>query len=349
MNALQAYFSSFTDRLAYIELQKEVGKAVGLSLLDVPLPLRVQDITKNLDTLQEKVDLSLIAKGIVWNLGIDPDFLHNEIYMDLLSRIVKNPVHFALSLYEDDFSIAARAAYVLDPEDVDAAIAYARALSTLEEGKFLCDAQAVLERILRTNAYHAAANAMLGEINETMGNFIKASSYYERAFLRADSKERTLLEEAKKRIALSLSVEQAVYYLNRGNPLQALSELEEGERYDISYYRGLSYLTLSRFSEAHASFSKSFALGGDFEELYNYAAYAAKALGKDDEALVLLNEGIQKYPNALRLHFNRAVILANREKKEKALEDLHFILEFADISDELFNQAMQLREVLLGD
>ena len=74
--------------------------------------------------------------------------------------------------------------------------------------------------------------------------------------------------------------------------------------------------------------------------------YALNAQNKVAEAIEVATDGLTEHPDALRLLFNRAILYADRQETTKAQEDIAEILSYDDLSDELFNEVMRLREQL---
>ena len=67
-------------------------------------------------------------------------------------------------------------------------------------------------------------------------------------------------------------------------------------------------------------------------------------MGKIEEALVIASEALDKYPADIKIRYNRAMIYIELNQIQKANEDFDFILEYQDLSDELFNQIMIIKE-----
>ena len=91
-------------------------------------------------------------------------------------------------------------------------------------------------------------------------------------------------------------------------------------------------------------FEESLEKGADFSTLYTDLVYVKYLLNKEYEAIQIANEAVEKYPSDIKLRYNRAVILISLNQNKKAIEDLDFILEYQDLSDEMFNQIMKIKE-----
>lgn len=360
---LQDYFSQFTKALAYLDLKEEAQKKWAID--PMPMPIRVQDFIGGIQegVLDQAIDYSFFVKGMVWNLGIDPDFKYADAYRELLERTVKEPDAYAVGLGMDalaggkteDALIAFRAAHVLSPDNLFALVHYGDllwripSLSDEDQKEMVHQASHLLERALRLDEKSPLANTALGQINEGMGNYSKATAYYQRALQwTEDAQVQEEIRQAMEGIAEETAIESALYYMRRADYGRAADLLNKlvptSHRYDIFYYLGLSYQNLGHFEEAAQAFQEAIDRGGDFEDLYNGWVYCLSAVGKRDQALAAASKGLDRFPSALRLRFNRAILLTLAGKKEEALEDLNALLSYDDLSDEFFSEVMTLRE-----
>ncbi len=245
-----------------------------------------------------------------------------------------------------------RAAHLLDPHHVFAATQYARLLWQIgQEDYFVEEANHLLEHALSHDEQNPYTNAALGDLNVQLGQFLKATSYYQRAV--ANTSDAAVLEELRanmNRIAPDAAVENAIYFLRRADYAHAIEALmkakAESSRYDVDYYLGIAYQNTSNYEAAAAAFRSALERGGDLPDIHNGLVYALNAQGRIEEAILAASTGLDAHPDDLRLRFNRAVLYADQQEPKKALEDLDAILEYADLSDELFDQVMRLRETL---
>ncbi len=368
--AIKDYFLSFSDQLAYLELKDSNTNVADEKLNEIPLPIRAFDFLEGIEqnSFDEELELSYFLKGMIWNLGIDPDFLYAEDYKNILVKYVKNPDDYALELGKvalTDETIASderkfeqalinfRSASLLNPENDFAQVQYANLLWQAGEGEdqaaFVQEASQILEKLLRDDAYHTLANSSLGNINEAMGNYVKAQSFYQRAL---SSSSEDLVQESIRadleRISTNASIENALYFIRRADYNRAIQSLMEAKnkenRYDVPYYLGVCYENIANYDAAVAAFQEAIEAGADFPEVYNDLVFSLNALGKVEEAIRYCDIGLKLYPADLRLRYNRAVLLTDQGDYQKAIEDCDFILEYADLSNEMFNETMILKE-----
>lgn len=360
---LEDYFIRFTKDLAYLDLKEDAQKKWGIG--PIPLPIRLQDFLGGIENghLDQEIEYSFFVKGMIWNLGIDPDFTYAEEYKDLLGRTVKEADRFALQMGLEaeakgknvDALIAFRSASIINPENTSALIHLGDLLwkipSLSEEDRedMVHQASHILEKALDMDDRSPLANIALGQLNEGMGHYSKATAYYKRALEWAEDPEmkdevRLLMEN----IEPETEIESALYFMRRADysrSVDILSKLaKHSKRYDVYYYLGLCYQNLSAYDLAAFAFQEALDRGGDFEDLYNGWVYTLNACGKRDQALAAANKGLDRFPAALRLRFNRAILLALSGKNDRAMEDINELLSYDDLSDEFFNEIMSLRE-----
>lgn len=363
------YFLKFSKELAYLDLKKE-GDHPILRDKDLPLPIRTFDLLEGIekDQLEKSIDLSYFLKGMIWNLGIDPDFKYAEKYKEILKESIKEPDRFASQLGMDALKegnldharIAFRAAIVINPENLFAKTHLAQlifnyALKNLEgkdQKAFILKASSLYEEVLSVQEDNLLANTGLAQLNENLGHFLKAQAYYQRALEAAPNEDiREEVRQAMENIQAEVAIEEGIYYLNRADYDNAIHSFnlakKDQNRYDVYYYLGTAFQNIENYEQAANNFKIALDKGGDFEDIYNGLVYNLNALGRLNEALAYANVGLKRHPSSLRIRFNRAILYAVSGQKKKALEDIDFLLGYADLSDEFFSQVMSLREELL--
>lgn len=371
---IDEYFLSFSDKVAFLELKEGVDGPLQKDLSGLPLPIRQFDFLEGVKRgdFEEKLDLVSFLRGMVWMQAIDPAFKHSGRYRKALDDYLGKPDDFALEMGREDLKaeegegsfspwikalIDFRAAYLLNPDNLFAAVQYAQLLWQVKEGgdrnPFVQKASEILEEVISKEEYHSDANAALGKLNEAMGRFVKAGSYYRRAMVRAN--DELVLEEIRanlNRISPDIAIENAIYFIRRADYRRAIEALMEAKaesnRFDLYYYLGVCYENIAQYSAAIEAFEQSIDQGADFAEVYNDYVFSLNAANRVDEALAVCDRALDLFPTDIRLRYNRAVLLTDRNRYEQALEDCLSILEFADLSDEMYNETMILRESILN-
>lgn len=383
---IKDYFLQYSNELAYLELKPEweaSQKTIqDLDLQAVPLPIITSDFTQGIreGTFDEELDFKYFIRGIVWNLGIDPEFKYREEYLEIMRTLVKKPWRFAIQMgvdyiqkrqkedlkdpKEEDISrlekdilahglIAFRASWVIAPDEPEALTSYGGMLWRADGGKdgedYIRAATDLLEKAIRIDPDYVQAHIGLGDLNAHTGHYLKAQSFYKQGLAVAEDERqidviRQLMAEIEDRAAL----EDAIYYIHKADYSRAIESLLEAKknsnRYDVDYYLGICYMNLGRFDPAIAAFESAVEKGGRFGSLFNDLVYSLNAGGRQDDALAYANIGLKEEPSNIRLRYNRAVILTDRGELDKAEEDLDFLLEYADLSDDMVNLSMTLKE-----
>lgn len=388
MDFIEKYFLKHTKQLAYLELKREAAADALAMLEELPLPICLFDFTDGLSghRFDHTLDLELVIKGMIYNIGIDPDFMHVAAYRNFLESRGLDGAGLAVGLAieamreagstmapSDDTSdaldaipaitpeekaiIALRAATVLAPQELMIRARYAQLLWQLPHGeetsKFVAEASRLLESVLHEDEGHAYANMALGEMNERMGQYLKATAYYRRALASSSDEESAQqIRDRMQSIAADAGVENAIYYIRRADYRRAVEALmpvkAQSNRYDVDYYLGVAYENIANYEAATSAFESALEKGADFEALYNDLVFSLNAQGALIKAKRYADEGLEHHPAALKLRYNRAIVLSQLGKAEDAVSDCDFILEYHDLSDELFNQTMLLREQLMS-
>ena len=83
------------------------------------------------------------------------------------------------------------------------------------------------------------------------------------------------------------------------------------------------------------AFENSLDLNADFRELYNDYAISLYLNKKEIEALGIIGQGLEKYPQDPRMTYNKIQINLVLGNKEKAKEDIEELLTYDDLTDEI--------------
>lgn len=365
MTIIDKYFREKANKLAYLELKNEKEKYIDFGLNDIALPIISDDLMYALQNehFENEVGTEYIVEGMLYNIGVDPSFKYSQDYINVLRNTVDEPVKFAISKavasLEKDIEraiILFRAATIVDDTDKFAKYNFARLLWRLDVDEYYKEAFIArsiedLEDLISTDQDYSLAYYELGNIFRALGEYLKAMSYYRHALELVDVED--VKEEIRgimKEIEPDALVEDAIYYINRMNYSKAIDLLYEAQknssRYDVLYYLAVAYMNQEDFVMAEEYFDRALKGGADFATLYIDYIYVKYSSGQIVDALNLANEALEKYPTDLKIRYNRALIYVELGKTDRAVEDLDFILEYADLSDEFSAQVREVRNSL---
>lgn len=369
MNIIEKYFRAKADQIAFIELKDNIKLYEKNGLKDIPLPIILDEMLDGFqnDNFQKEVSIEYIVNGILYLIAIDSEFLYANEYKNILKRLLENPSKYALSKAVENMEnderyekalIYSRAAFLLDEKNELAAYNYSKFLWNLdikdkeERQIYVEQSVRILERILNYNKNNVLANFELGNICVAMGDYIKANNFYKNSLKNSENEEiNEQIRIIMKKIEPDVAVADSIYYINKmdyGKALELLMKARRNSsRYDISYYIAIAYMNQQNAELSEKFFEEAIDKGADFATLYTDLVYIKYILRKDIEALHIANNAIEKYPSEIKLRYNRAIILIELNKLDKANEDLDFILEYQDLSDEMFNQIMKIKEKII--
>lgn len=357
-NEINTFFKESKDKILYLtfnKLPEKIEEITNLKDFPVPSDKLIEGIKSK--SFDEELNLSFVADGILLNLAIDKDFIYMDDYLRVLDQIAgltyaKSRAIRAIKDGDEDKLLYARAAFLKDSSEKISAYNYARLLwrENRDREDFIKVSIKILENIYREDEKFTPASFELGEINYALGNYIKAKLYYEKSLLNSNIESvkeeiRTRLEE----VGIPADIEDAIYNINKSNFERAIDILKKVEkqasRYDTIYYLGVCYMNLGDLPKAIDYFYEAEKYA-DFAVLYNDLIYCLYISGKHGEALDLANKAIEIHPTDIKIRYNRALLLTQENKLDDAKKDLDFILEYDDISDEVFSQFMELRQII---
>lgn len=329
------YFVSKRDEISFIELKPESNININGFKLDpkIPLPLVVNDLINEIkeNRAQEEIKLSAIIKGIIYIIGIDPDFKHNEEYKKILYEAIENAENHIRyegfkSINEnsiDEGLVYFKALYALNESNSDTIFDYAVALEKKAEnfyssdkrksGKvFLKKSTELLEELLSSDKAYSPAYYKLGYHYLNEKQFIKAKYTWEK-FIET-TKDNDISREIKEKledIKDNVKYEEGYNEIFRGNPnegLLKLSELEEKYEtwWNLIFLIGLCYRQLGSFNEAKKRFERVLEIKSDQSETLNELGLCLVNLGDFDEAITRFTEALNTDNN------NDYEILCNR-------------------------------------
>lgn len=351
------YFVSKRDEISFIELKPESNININGFKLDpeIPLPLVVNDLINEIkeNRAQEEIKLSAIIKGIIYIIGIDADFKHNDEYKKILYKAIENVENYIR--YEglqcmnenslDEGLVYFKALYALNKINSDIIFDYAVALEKKAEdlyssdkrksGKvFLKKSTELLEELLSSDKTYSPAYYKLGYHYFNEKQFIKAKYTWEK-FIET-TKDNDISREIKEKleeIKDNVKYEEGYNEIFRGNPNEALLKLSELEEkyetwWNLIFLIGLCYRQLGSFNEAKKRFERVLEIKSDQSETLNELGLCLVNLGNFDKAITRFTEALNSNnSNDYEILCNRGMTFLQLGRVAEAKIDIYKAFE----------------------
>lgn len=352
MDRLDEYFKRKTENISFIEIKPNTHIDVnGYKVTEkIPLPIVVDDLieeVKENENISEEIKFASFINGMVYTLGVDPDFKYTKEYKDLLYSYDEKIEGYILfrgiqEMTKENLEsgmIWLRALYFINSKNLIGKYNYALAiaekakelieLSDFNQGKaFLDSSTKVLEEILNDDPDFHLAHYKLGYHYKSKKEYKKSQLTWEK-FLRL-GKEDELLQEV--RDCLEEMKDDVIYeegynlvlegYYQEG--LEKLLALEE--RYDkwwnLYFIIGLGYRGMGEFDKAKLYFEKVLELEEDQVDALNELGICSVYIGQVDEAIKNFTKAISLRPDDYEIMCNRGMTYLQTNKVEDAREDI---------------------------
>lgn len=359
---LDNYFRTFTENLAYLDLKETSDYPV---LADIPLPIYVDDIQSGIMTgsMSEKIELENFLDGMLINIGADQDFLHNEEYKVILTQFLDDISRYASSkaIAVADFDInkallLLRGGYILNPADNYNAYLYARFLwprayevENKYKDDFIREALDILQKTLVKDENFAISYYELGNIYANLGEYIKARNFYNNALQKTEAPEaQDEIRDKLTEINDNAEIEESLYFIGKGDYNSAIKKLtgllSNKKRADAYYYLGVAYQNIGQYENSIMAFENSLDTGAEFRELYNDYAISLYLSDRQVDALSVIAEGLEKFPQDPRLTYNKIQINLTLGNIGKAKEDIDELLTYDDLTDEIRGNLLTIKD-----
>lgn len=351
LSRLKEYFKQKTKNISFIEIKK--GSYVDVNGYhvtdDIPLPIVVDDLIDEVregeDT--EEIKFESFINGIVYTLGVDPEFKYFKEYKDILYSYDKKIEDYIIYkgfsyISEDKLEIAMiwlRAINYLNNKNFFGRYNYALAIAerakkafNLEDEKlgkkFLDTSTEILEEIVNENPDYSLAHYTLGYHYRSKKEFKKSELTWEK-FLRLSEEDeltnevRTCLDEMKDDVIF----EEGSNLILEGyseNGLEKLLQIED--KYDswlnLSFMIGLGYRATGEYEKAKSYFEKVLELNPNQVDALNEMGLCSVYLGEVDKALDYFTKAIELSPEDFEIMCNRGMTYLQINKIEDARKDI---------------------------
>jgi len=207
----------------------------------------------------------------------------------------------------------------------------------LHRGGQLAQAQEIYQQVLTIHPKHFDALHLLGVIAYQTGNHLRAVGLIDRA--------------------IAIYPNNAAFYSNRGNAMQALNRPDEAlDSYDHAiklkpdyaeayYNRGNVLQELRRLDEALDSYDRALKIKPDFAEVYNNRGLALKELKRLDEALDSYDRALKLKPDYATAYNNRGNVQLDLKRLDEALHSYGLALKLKpEYAEAYYNRGNALKE-----
>lgn len=371
MNSIQKLFQSQSERLLYLDIKKPLI-INEKEYRDLTLPIIREDFVEEIQegNFEEEIPFEFFIRGMVFNISIDPDFVYNNIYKEVLKESIDDLEHYLFTHglmeleYGEDALHFFRTNYILHSAMVLNSYYYVVTLEKLKQGSLLKETKTarrwLLDEIIELDPEFPLSYYRLGLYDIEEGHHDEAFKYLKRGgelligadkySLPAEYREEIMSDISVKLEELSsdAQLKKAVEYLENGKYYESLELLNElNTRLNsaiVKYYLGFTYRNLQELDLAIELYEESLKNGFKGLELYQDLSFSYYERGNITKAREIIDKGLEVYKENERLLYNRAAINVNMGKVDEALEDLETIISYDDISEDMFNEAMILRE-----
>ncbi|NLJ78842.1 MAG: tetratricopeptide repeat protein [Tissierellia bacterium] len=351
METVDKYFLNKVDQISFIELKEGAWVDVGDYTIedDIPLPIVTDTLLKEArdGEVEEGFKASHLIEGIIYILGIDPEFKYNEQYKRILysydSKIEDYIMYTGFQhIQKGDYEQGAiyfRALTHINEKNVQGLFNYALCLENLsrnliDQGKiqkadrFLLESTNQLEDLIGISEEFAPAYYKLGYYYRYFDQYLKTKLIWEKYLAMGDNE--IYLQEVREQlesITDDINFEIGSDALNRGDYRLALENFlplsdNRGASWNVYYLIGLAYRGLGDYENAIESISKAIDLGARDANIYNELGICLFTVGDADRAIDIFNKGIELEEGNYRIIFNRGMVYMRLGLLEEAADDI---------------------------
>lgn len=351
MSVIDGYLKNKTKNISFLELKKDAGIEIGGQLIDsdIPLPILTEMLVEGIKrkTMYEEIKVSHIISGIIYILGVDPNFKFNDYYKKVLylydpkieNYIFYQGIKYLSEEKDEEALIYFRALLNINPKNADGLFNYGiclekKADQLFELGNndkgeaFLKEATNCFESVLDIKPDYFLAYYKLGYHYKNSGQFLKATLAWEKYLALDNDKFRNQeIREEINTIYYDSLFEKGYNLYCSGKYDDALDKLLKvesryNELWNLKYIIGLSYKEIGEFEKAVEYFHDALELNSEFVDLYNELGICLFSMGSFSEALDVFTSGIEKDSDDYKLLFNRGIVYYKLGLIDKAILDI---------------------------
>lgn len=344
MKTIEKYFKQKTDDIYFIELKDK----------DIPYPLIAKELVSEIQNNEELDELKIknFVDGMIYLLGIDPEFKHKDEYLEFLYTYDDNIEGYILSegikkLNDDDIDDALvylRSLINIDNENVKGIYSYALALETkainfynkkeIKKGDiFFTKSTFMFETILDIDPSFSLAYYKLGFHYRNIKQFKKAEIIWEKFINMTEMDE--LIDEVKLQLKViedDVSYEEGYNLVLTGKASEGLEKLlplaeNQGDWWNLLFFIGLAYRQLGNYSEAINYFEKVLIFEPKQVDTLNELGLSYANLRKYEKAISNFDKALYIKPKELEILCNRGMTYLQMNNMKKAEMDIERAFE----------------------
>lgn len=351
MKYINDYFLKQSDKVSFIELKE--GSHINIKDYivrdDIPLPIVTTTLIDEIKdgNVHEEFKVAQLIEGVIYIIGIDPDFKYKKEYIDILysfnSEIEEYMLYQGFQCINsgdyDNGTIYFRSLTNINNENIDGIFNYGLCLENIskdfidkgneKQGRlFLIESTNQLETILELSPNFALAHYKLGYHYKHYKQFLKAKLTWERYI--ELSKNEDMIQEVREeleKILDDVDFERGLNYLSHGEYNLSLEiYLRLADKYknswDIFYLTGLSYKGIGEYENAIDCFSKAIEIDGKNSDVYNELGICLLGIGSMEEGIKAFDKGVELNSGDYKILFNRGVTYLELGLVEEAKKDI---------------------------
>lgn len=366
---VKEYLKQKTENLSFIELKEGSFIDINGYQIDksVPLPMIVDELLSEIKEgrAQEELQIKTFVEGIIYTLGIDPDFKYFKEYKEILysyDEKIENYILYKGQKYAEDDELDEAMVYFsclisIDSENIAGLYNYALVAEEMSKKYyknkdnqrgdiFLMESTRQYELILDIDPTFAISYYKLGYHYRYNKHFRKAKIMWEKLIDIDDDEDR--IEDINQQL---LSIMDDVIYeegysdILRGQSKEGLEKLLPlGEKYtdwwNLIFMIGLGYRQMGDFIEAKKSFEKVLAIQPNQVDTLNELGLCLTQLGKLDEAIDKFTNAISLKPEDYEVLCNRGMCYLQKGDVQSAVDDIDKAYEI-NSEDEITRACME--------
>lgn len=370
MDRIHKYIKQYIDELVFITLENNITQQKkDLSFLkEIPLPISVKNIANQIDKKEaDTIPFEAIVGGMIYVLGVDKHFIHNEKYQRFLHLANENILDYILykgvKLADEekyyDAVIHFRAVLAMDEKNLNAMFNYGKCCrdifeksQEIEEKKdFKYESMNMFENLVEYHPDFNESYYFLGFFYSNQKMFEKARITWEKFLSLSEN------EEKKEEVMLKLKeIEDYVTY-EKGYSLILNGDCEKGlelllpmvEKYpqwwNLLFFVGLAYRNLNQYDNAIQHFKKVLLIKPSQVDAMNELGLSYMSINDFDKAE-------KYYKKALLLKedheilCNLGVVYIYKEEYENALEYIQKSVNLCPEDEIALKWLEKLQEIL---